>query len=140
MNLLIALLALAALSLTACQTTGGDRAALETGTWVLESFGEAINPKAVLEGSEITAEFDGSRISGRSGCNTYFGEYTVRSSKLTLGAVAMTEMACMSPEGVMKQETEYGGVLALAESYEIQDGQLRIACADGQVLNFIAKE
>jgi hypothetical protein len=40
----------------------------------------------------------------------------------------------------MKQETEYGRVLALAESYEIQDGQLRIACADAQVLNFVATE
>lgn len=140
MNLLITLLALAAVSVTACQAAGGDRAALEKEAWALESFGEASNPQAVLEGSEITAKFDGSRVTGSSGCNTYFGGYTVKGSKLTLGAVAMTEMACMSPEGVMKQETEYARVLALAESYEIRDGQLHISCADGQALNFIVKE
>jgi heat shock protein HslJ len=139
-NLLIAFLALAAVSLTACQTARGDRAALEQGAWVLESYGEASSPKAILEGSEITAAYDGSRVTGSAGCNTYAGDYRVRGSKLTVGALEMTERACMSPEGVMEQEIEYARALGSAESYEIRDGQPHIACADDQTLVYRVKE
>ena len=116
---------------------------LEGTLWTLVSYGDPNDPQAVLEGSEITAEFDSAegRVSGSAGCNSYFGAYEVDGDRLTVGPVGSTEMYCMDPENVMDQETAYLAALQSAASYQIVGDQLRIASEDGAtVLTFAMME
>jgi heat shock protein HslJ len=130
-------LCLIALALTACGGAKGSAAALEGTAWTLLSYGMPNSPQAVQDGTKITLEFDAEGgIKGSAGCNTYFGSYKVKGTKLTIGPIAITEMYCMSPEGVMEQEKVYAEVLSSAESLAVQDEQLRITSADGQILVF----
>ncbi len=106
--------------------------------WVLKSYGEPGNPKELVKDTRITAEFIGSEevIKGSSGCNSYSGNYEVKGGELTIpGPIAVTEMYCMEPEGVMEQEKQYLEILKAAGSYSVQDGELRINCGN-QVLNY----
>jgi heat shock protein HslJ len=140
-KLLGALVVLAAMALTACGGKTADSAAdLEGTKWTLLSYGTPDSPQVLVGNTEITLEFDvaGGRISGSAGCNSYFAGIEIKGDKLTTGVVGSTEMYCMEPEGVMEQEKAYTSALTLAESYQVQDQQLRITCADGQVLVFNA--
>ncbi|MQY58033.1 MAG: DUF4382 domain-containing protein [Clostridia bacterium] len=112
--------------------------ALEDTAWILQSYGEPGNLKDVLIDTEITAEFVSSEgtVRGSAGCNSYSGSYEVEDSNLSIpGPIAVTEMYCMEPEGVMDQEQEYLAALQLAESYEIDDDELQMNCGS-QVLVF----
>ena len=137
-SLFLIALALTAIALAACSTsTGGDTAVLENVTWVLEAYGKG-GSTPVLEDVRATAEFNGEEgaISGSASCNTYAGGFEVKGSDLSVGPLAFTEMYCTGPEGIMEQETQFMAALATAEGYQIQDGKLRISCADDQVLVF----
>jgi len=110
---------------------------LEDPEWVLESYGEPGNLKAVLEGTEITARFnrDEGLIKGSSGCNNYVGAYTISGNNLSITEIEATEIGCLSPEGIMEQETHYLGILLNSETFKIDDNTLRIK-ADSQSLVF----
>ena len=115
---------------------------LEGTTWVLVSYGDPSDPQAVLEGSEITAEFDSveGTVKGLAGCNSYFGNYEVDGNAITFGLLGATLMACLEPEGIMQQESAYLAALDSAVTYRIQGDKLEIRNADGAVaLQFIAK-
>jgi len=109
-------------------------------TWILESYGEMGNLNAVLEGTEITAVFDSTQgqVNGSAGCNSYFGDYEIDNSELSILNVANTEMYCLEPEGIMEQEQQYLGLIQDAESYQVQDGTLQINCGD-QILIYITE-
>jgi heat shock protein HslJ len=94
--------------------------------------------KAVIEGTEITAVFNSDKddVSGSAGCNTYFARHDVRGSELAISELAYTEMACISPEGVMEQEQEFLSLLVNAESFEVDDTTLTIITSGGQQLYF----
>lgn len=134
-KLSVIFLVLLTIGLVACR---GGAVAFEDKEWVLESYGEPGNVQSVIEGTEITADFDSAKheVSGSAGCNSYFGDYQVDKNELSIPVLASTEMACLEPEGVMDQEQQYLQSLGLAESYEIEDGKLRITCSDGTVLVF----
>lgn len=133
---------LVALALTfgACSASSTTTTiALDEVKWTLESFGQQGNLKSPLEGTEITATFESNegQVRGSSGCNSYFGKYEVNGDKLTIQEMAWTEMACLEPEGVMEQETEYLSILSKAVNYQIKDGKLQIDSGD-QMLVFVA--
>jgi heat shock protein HslJ len=114
---------------------------LEGTTWVLASYGDPSDPQAVLEGSEITAEFDSAEgtVSGSAGCNHYFGSYEVDGEAITFGLLGSTLMACLEPEGIMQQEQAYLAALASAATYRIEGNKLELIDADGtRVAQFIA--
>ena len=102
------------------------------------SYGPQDSLQPVLEDTEVTLEFGTAEegISGSAGCNHYFGGLTVRGDSLSVSDLGMTEMYCAGPEGVMAQETEYLEALSAAETFEIRNGQLYIACAGGLALVF----
>ena len=123
------------LFLAACGTGASD---LESKTWVLKSYGEPGNPQSVLKDTEITAEFNSAegQVVGSAGCNRYFGSYEVKGDKLSIpGPIGHTEMWC---EGAMEQEEQYLEALQAAESYKIEDGELRLTCGN-QMLVFISR-
>ena len=134
---LLLLLLIVFVGLTACNT-GTGVATLEDTAWVLESYGEQNNLQAIIEDTEITATFNSanSEVSGSAGCNTYFAGYEVRGSKLSIFEMAFTEMACVSPEGVMEQEQEFLTILTNAQSFQTDNTTLTIFCSGGQQLFF----
>ena len=123
------------LTVAACGTSGS---ALEENKWSLKSYGEQSNPEQVLEGTEVTATFDSGegQVSGSGGCNTYFASYEVKGYNLSISDLAWTEMACISPVGVMEQEQEFLSLLGDAESFQVDDTSLTIICSNGSQLYF----
>lgn len=101
---------------TACASKGGT--SLVGTDWELELLGSS----SPLPGTQITLRFQDGEIEGSAGCNHYFGSYTLEANgSIQLSALASTEMACLSPEGVMEQETRYLQSLRDATK-AIQDG------------------
>ena len=121
----------------ACSATNSGTILGDT-KWFLRSYGEQSHLISIIEGTEITATFNSAegRISGSSGCNTYFAEYEAEDSRLSIFEMAYTEMACLSPEGVMEQEQEYLYILANARSFQANDTTLTIFCSGGLQLYF----
>ena len=105
---------------------------LEDTSWVLESQGPQGSTKALLADTEITAEFDSSdKLTGSAGCNSYFADYAVVGSDLNFSALAWTERACQSPEGVMDQEQAYLEALGTTDHFEVDDATLRLFYSGG---------
>jgi len=111
---------------------------IEDTKWFLRSYGEQGNSKNIIEGTEITATFDSieSQVGGSAGCNIYGGRYQITGSTLSISEIYFTEMACMSPEGVMEQEQEFLTLLSRAQSFQADDTTLAISCSEGQQLYF----
>jgi heat shock protein HslJ len=120
------------------ETDEDEEVTLEDTVWVLKEYGDPDDLTNVLGDTEITAEFVSTEgtIKGSAGCNSYFGNYELEGSQLSIpGPIGATEMYCAEPEGVMDQEQEYLATLQLAESYEMDGDELRINCGS-QVLIF----
>jgi heat shock protein HslJ len=122
---------------------------LEGPTWSLVAFFEPKptegmqaplpRPTDVLDGTEITICFWGDRLQGSAGCNSYEAAYARDGSTLTIEGIAATEMACMSPEGVMEQDARYLGLLKDVSAYHVYGGRLWLETEDGRALVFGVK-
>ena len=121
--------------LSAC---GGDDAsgpeALEGTTWVLTQFvAEDGSTESVDVG--VDAEFDGSQISGMSGCNRYNASYEADGDKISFGPIAGTQMACPDPE--MAVEARYLQLLESVATFEVEGRSMSMADGEGTpVLQF----
>ena len=119
--------------LTAC---GGSGAAgndpLDGTSWELWAYRKT----KPIPGSIITATFEDGKVSGSGGCNTYFGSYQVDGENITISELAITEMACMEPEGVMDQESLIMEYLGDAQRFELQENRLMIFRGDREALTF----
>jgi heat shock protein HslJ len=74
------------------------------------------------------------KLSGFSGCNTYFGTYGVNENRIAIGKIGSTRMYC---EGMMEIETKYLSTLEKIEKYEIESIRLRLFSEDNRnVLRF----
>lgn len=92
-----------------------------------------------LPDTTITATFQGGRVNGSGGCNTYSGSYTLSGQTIAIGPLGTTGLSCAQP--VVDQETQYLATLQSAEDYEIQGNELRIdsQVGDQQIrLRFVA--
>lgn len=123
------------ISLFACSAPSSM---LEDTKWFLRSYGEQSDLKDIIEGTEVTATFNNnkSEVSGSGGCNTYFARYAAKGDALSIFEMAFTEMACISPEGVMEQEQKFLSLLSTAQSFEASDTTLTIFCSGGKQLYF----
>lgn len=84
-------------------------------------------------GFDVTAEFAGGRIGGRSAVNSYGGDYAAAADgSFSVGALAMTEMA--GSPAAMRAESLYLALLAQAGRWRIAQGQLVLSAAAGQDL------
>ena len=117
--------------LVACGGTNGDP--LNGTTWELYSIGRY----SPIADSKTTIRFENGQVSGLGGCNQYGGEYKISGQMLSFSGLYMTEMACMSPEGIMDQEQRFLKSLGDTQNFAIVDGQLQIKQADGEVLIFV---
>ena len=105
-----------------------DPAALEGASWVLTQYIAADGTQQIID-IGVNAKFDGSNVSGSSGCNTYHGSYTATGNKISFGQLASTQMAC--PGDVMAVETQYLKLLSEAATYEISGVSMSMSNAGG---------
>lgn len=145
-KLLILVMLLLGMGLSACSGSAGNEVegpgvpaesrpadVLEGTSWKLLHYRKT----QVSEGIHITAVFEDGVISGSSGCNSYSGSYQVEGSKITIGPLAATLMACVDPAEVMEMEQMVQAWLMEAVTFELSEEQLMIFRSDGEALTFI---
>ncbi|MBN1430033.1 MAG: META domain-containing protein [Anaerolineae bacterium] len=96
------------------------------GNWALVS----LNNHSLLEGSGITADFDGEQITG-SACNHYFGDYTVEAGSISFSNIGSTDMYC---EYTMEQEQTYLEALAGVNAWSVEGSTLTLS---GETANLL---
>jgi heat shock protein HslJ len=110
---------------------------LEGTAWTLTSLRGA----APMEGTALTLVLSPSRFEGYAGCNHYGGEYEAADDGvLELGAVAITQMDCPTPEGVIAQEEAYVQALQEVAGYRLAGDQLALRDADGETIVTYARQ
>jgi len=121
-----------ALMIVACGSKDekSDPVVLDGTGWTLVT----LNGQAPLSGTTITAAFSEGEVTGQSGCNSYFGPYTLDGNALQFDMIGMTEMACLEPEGLMDQEMAYLGALQAVAEARLVDGQLEMLDDSGAVI------
>ena len=104
----------------------GEIAELIGVEWSLNLFGTVGEEITLLPGSEISMQFlPDNRIEGSSGCNSYFATYGADpAGNLLISDLVFTERACLSPEGVMDQETRYLQALGSAAAFTLEGERL----------------
>jgi len=123
----------ALLCFNACTQFGiGDTDALADTEWQLVF----IRKTTPIKGTTINISFENDEIRGTSGCNTYFGSYEIEGEKIKFNEIAMTEMACLDPEGVMQQEQDYLSFLSEVVLFSIEGNQLILRKAEQGQLTF----
>ena len=107
---------------------------LEGSFWVLDSYYNADGEQmSVLPRTQVSAQFDGGKVSGSDGCNNYFGEYVLDGDKLTFGeGMGSTMMACEEP--VMEQASSFMQALQDTASFSISGEVLTLKNEGGQAL------
>ena len=119
-NLVIPIL-LIGLFTIACQfTPQRNNDTLTNSEWQLVYIRKSVP----IQGSSITMKFLDGEVSGNAGCNSYFGSYEIEGNSIIFSQLAMTEMACMEPDGIMEQEQAYLAFLSEVVSFSIDGNQL----------------
>jgi hypothetical protein len=139
------ILPLVAFAFSACggddggsDTSGGgsrDPAALEGESWILTQMLTAGGQTQIVEVG-VSAEFDGSTISGNAGCNSYHASYEASGGDISFGPIAATKKIC--PEDEQSTEDRYLQLLAEIGSYEVSGRSMSMNDTDGTpVLQFM---
>jgi heat shock protein HslJ len=101
-----------------------DTATAIIGEWTATSYYSGNAVESVVDGSTLTAAFDGQQISGSGGCNSFSGPYAVSGqTTIDIGPLASTMMACVDP-ALTTQEQHYLEALQLATSYRVTGNRL----------------
>ena len=119
---MLRIIAIGALALTVTACLGSDFSDSLEGSWQLVSGTADGADVPVLESHPITIVFDGEQVSGVAACNSYSGAYNLDGSSIEFGNLAMTEMACIDPPGVMEAEAAYAAALLSVDTVTIDDG------------------
>lgn len=85
----------------------------------------------------VTARFRAGRIDGFSGCNSFFGDYTIDRDRVVIGTLGGTMMACS--EAPTAVETAVLGALAGTLRYTLAEGRLILHSGSGPLLEFQAE-
>jgi heat shock protein HslJ len=118
---------------------GGTGGRLEGVVWVLESYEDAGAMQNVPGNTRIDALFEGGKVSGSSGVNTYSASYESSDSTLTIGPAVTTMMA--GREDAMALEQVYLEALGKAASFTATADALTIYGSDGgELLTYVAEE
>jgi heat shock protein HslJ len=112
-----------------------DPAALEGESWILtQMLTEGGQTQIVDVG--VSAEFDGTTISGNSGCNSYHASYEATGNEISFGPIAATMKIC--PEDEQSTEDRYLQLLAEIGSFEVSGRSMSMNDQDGTpVLQFM---
>jgi len=112
------------LLLISCEKSKEDPEAfgnIRGATWQLSDMGD----KAIDNNIITTLVFgDDNKISGKGGCNNYFGTYDLYSNGITISDIGSTRKMCS--EEIMEQEMTYLDILGKAKSIKFNDYKLEI--------------
>jgi heat shock protein HslJ len=112
-----------------------DPAALEGQSWILTQMLSAGGQTQILDVG-VSAEFDGTTISGSAGCNSYHASYEASGGDISFGPIAATKKLC--PEDEQSTEDRYLQLLAEIGSYEVSGRSMSMNDTDGTpVLQFM---
>lgn len=112
-----------------------DPAALEGDSWILTQMLTAGGQTQIVEVG-VSAQFDGSTISGSAGCNSYHASYEASGGDISFGSIAATKKLC--PEAEQSTEDRYLQLLAEIGSYEVSGRSMSMNDTDGTpVLQFM---
>lgn len=125
------------LTLAACQGTSDQRATvsesasagrLDNTSWHVK----AIDGDDIIFNAMITIAFEGDRVSGVAGCNSYFGSIASSGSDVMFSQMGSTRRAC--EPALMDQEQKFLHTMATIDSYRIeQDTRLMLFDVDGNL-------
>jgi heat shock protein HslJ len=109
---------------------------LEGTSWQVMSYNNGKGGvTSLIIGTEISAIFgEDNRLTGNSGCNSYFAEYETDGDNIGIGTAGSTEMACLEPEGVMEQEQQYLAALQTAATYKIDGLNMEMRTSEGSLV------
>ena len=104
-------------------------------TWNITAYHDGVSDVvSVLESAEANITFaDDGTLSGTAGCNRVLGSYTAGDAEISFGTIATTQMACMTPEGLMDQEAAIVAALESAATYSIEGDTLEMRTADDAI-------
>lgn len=114
-----------ALLLAACASAPGP---VVSGDWRVT----VINGYATPAEGSYRMRFQSGQAGGQFGCNHFGGAYRVSGEVMTVGAVTMTEMACMGPAG----EFESMGIRVLQQPMRVEwrgNDALRLSNGAGSI-------
>lgn len=139
---LVAALIVLGLALAACGGDDGDDggaaqdpADLVGPSWILTQYIAENGDTEIVEVG-VNASFDGSAISGISGCNTYNASYEATGGEISFGPIALTQMAC--PELEMSVEARYLQLLETVATFEVEGRSMSMADGEGTpILQFM---
>jgi len=103
-----------------------------TGNWSATSYFTGSAVRSVIAGTELTAEFGSTNVSGNAGCNTFSATYTTSGDTISIGPIASTLRAC-SDEAINSQEQQYLAALDLARSYRVTGSRLDLLREGGTI-------
>lgn len=100
-------------------------------------IGNAYTLQGTLPESQIDIAFEKDKISGSSGVNRYFANYTLDGNKISVQEPGSTRM--MGPENLMTQEQEYLKNLKDSKEIEVTKDGVTVVTTSGEKLNFVKK-
>lgn len=100
-------------------------------------IGNAYTLQGTLPESQIDIAFEKDKISGSSGVNRYFANYTLDGNKISVQESGATRM--MGPENLMTQEQEYLKKLKDSKEVEVTKDGVTVVTTSGEKLNFVKK-
>jgi len=84
----------------------------------------------VPDGSQMFVGFGAEgNLVGHGGCNRFFGTYELKGSRIEIGPLGATRMAC--PEAVMKLEARFQGALGTTRQFSRERIDLTLSDAAG---------
>ena len=112
-----------------------DPSALEGQSWILTQMVTAGGQTQIVDVG-VSASFDGTTISGNSGCNSYHASYEASGNEISFGPIAGTKMACPGAES--STEARYLQLLEGVATFEASGRSMSMSDADGTpVLQFM---
>lgn len=100
------------------------------------SISKLVNQDILSTNLSITFEEGTNRVSGRSGCNNFFGSYTVEGDSISLDKIGSTKKFC-GPE-IGKVESEFLNALIAIKTFTLKDGVLSLL--DGEEIIILASK
>ena len=140
-----AILALTAIGLAACSAITVEPApaeppraeaaatGLENRPWRLVSYANAQSETVTAqEEPAAVITFEDGGVGGTSGCNSFFGSYTLDGDFIAIEQIGSTLMAC--PDPLMQQEQDFLAALSAAAGYAVEGETLQLLDAAGNAV------
>lgn len=118
--------------LTSCGTKNHNDKTLLNDIWALETLnGQPFSDNSSLERPQLEFNLAEKRFIGTNGCNNIFGNIEeITDSKLILGDMASTRMACPN----MELPGEFNQLLKQTSSYKIENMKLTLYSEENKEL------